>query len=351
MGYMHIQNLYKNQRILMFRRCWALEKVHGTGGHVSYHAGDHADPVPRIDFHAHGGVYLAFVDLFDRDQLLDRFARLGYRREVRVFGEVYGGRVMGMRETYGDAVRFIAFDVRVGDTFLSVPEAALVSADLGIEFVPFVEVSTDLAELDAARDAPSVVAERRGRGSDREREGVILRPLVEVLTADTDARHRICAKHKRASFSECATPQKVVNQEQLAVLTRADEIARQWVTPMRLTHVVDGLPGPAVTDMFAARRVIAAMVEDVYREGAGEVVASPEATQAIGRRTSELLQQWLRDRDRADEETAAGEQLDRLRAVAAEAAAGGDPRRDAWAVADAFKTAGGDASRGDAGEE
>lgn len=29
MGYMHINNLYKNQEILMFKECFALEKVHG----------------------------------------------------------------------------------------------------------------------------------------------------------------------------------------------------------------------------------------------------------------------------------------------------------------------------------
>ena len=29
MGYQHIDNLYKNQSILMFRECYALEKIHG----------------------------------------------------------------------------------------------------------------------------------------------------------------------------------------------------------------------------------------------------------------------------------------------------------------------------------
>jgi len=29
MGYAHIENLYKNQEILMFKRCFAMEKIHG----------------------------------------------------------------------------------------------------------------------------------------------------------------------------------------------------------------------------------------------------------------------------------------------------------------------------------
>ena len=36
MGYRHIDNLYKDQRILLFRECFALEKIHGTSAHVSW---------------------------------------------------------------------------------------------------------------------------------------------------------------------------------------------------------------------------------------------------------------------------------------------------------------------------
>ena len=39
MGYMHIDNLYKNQDVLMFREAYALEKIHGTSAHVAYGPG------------------------------------------------------------------------------------------------------------------------------------------------------------------------------------------------------------------------------------------------------------------------------------------------------------------------
>ena len=42
--------------------------------------------------------------------------------------------------------------------------------------------------------------------------------------------------------------------------------------------------------------IVAAMVEDVYREGKGEVVESREATAAIGRKTAELLKKHLEAR-------------------------------------------------------
>lgn len=34
MGYMHIDNLYKNKDILLLKECYALEKVHGTSAYV-----------------------------------------------------------------------------------------------------------------------------------------------------------------------------------------------------------------------------------------------------------------------------------------------------------------------------
>ena len=36
MGYLHIPNLYKAQEILMFKRCYALEKIHGTSAHIAW---------------------------------------------------------------------------------------------------------------------------------------------------------------------------------------------------------------------------------------------------------------------------------------------------------------------------
>ena len=39
MAYLHIDNLYKNQEILMFKECYALEKIHGTSAHVGFKEG------------------------------------------------------------------------------------------------------------------------------------------------------------------------------------------------------------------------------------------------------------------------------------------------------------------------
>lgn len=285
MGYMHINNLYKDQRILAFRRCYALEKVHGTSAHIAWNG-------VSLRFFSGGESHDAFVKIFDSEALELAFRSLGHD-QVTVFGEAYGGKCQGMRETYGGQLRFIGFDVQIGEHWLAVPDMVQVIEGLGLEVVPWREVSTDLAELDAERDRPSEVAARRGITVARQREGVVLRPPFEVRTNNGE---RIMAKHKGEKFEERATPQKVVDPSKLAVLTEAGAIATEWVTPMRLTHVLDKLPG---ADITKTPQVIAAMVEDVYREAKGEIVESKEVRAAIGKRTADLFKQRLKDSLRA----------------------------------------------------
>ena len=47
MSYMHIDNLYKNQDILLFKECYALEKIHGTSAGLEFGLGLHWQFVPK----------------------------------------------------------------------------------------------------------------------------------------------------------------------------------------------------------------------------------------------------------------------------------------------------------------
>ena len=170
MGYLHIQNLYKDQTIRLFRECYALEKVHGTSAHIRWSKG-------ALAFYAGGEKHENFVAIFDVAALTEAFQKLG-RDEVIVYGEAYGGKQQGMRHTYGDKLCFIAFDVKIDDAWLNVPSMDRLVAGLGLEVVPWRKVSTDLEPLDAERDLPSEVAVRRGITEPREREGVICRPCA-----------------------------------------------------------------------------------------------------------------------------------------------------------------------------
>jgi hypothetical protein len=264
----------------MLRECYALEKIHGTSAHVSWREG-------AVTFSSGGEKHERFVKLFDEAALRGVFEVIGHP-SVIVYGEAYGGSQQGQKWRYGDVLRFVAFEVEIGEAWLAVPQAHDVCTKLGLEFVHYVKVATDLAALDAERDAPSEQARRNGVEGDKPREGVVLRPLIELR----DQRgERLLSKHKRDEEREMATPRKVVDPGKLAVLTRANEIADEWVTPTRLAHVLDRL-GPDVS-IKRMRDVIAAMTEDVVREGAGEIVDSREARAAIGKKTAEVFKAWL----------------------------------------------------------
>lgn len=282
MGYMHIDNLYKNQEILLFRECYALEKIHGTSAHISFRDG--------AAFLSPGGETAErFAALFDTAALLEKFQATG-NATMTVYGEAYGGKQQGQSWRYGKELRFVAFDVKVGDHWLSVPQAEQAVSNLGLQFVAYELVSTGLASLDAQRDAPSTQAQRNGVEGDQPREGVVLRPPMEMTKNNGD---RIISKHKRDDERETAKPRRVVDPGQLEVLEKADAIAAEWVTPTRLSHVLDKLGSAIGIEQTPA--VIRAMVEDVTREAAGEIVDSKEARKAIGRRAAELFSKRIKD--------------------------------------------------------
>ena len=317
MAYMpHINNLYKDQELLMFKEVFALEKIHGTNAKIEYHPQNQ-----ELRFFSGGTKHETFVKLFDQEKLKTAFAAMGILdRDVTVYGESYGGKEQGMSHVYGLVGKFIVFDVQVGELWLDVPKAEKVAKELGLEFVHYVKVPTDLAVLDAWRDAPSVQAIRNGisqllpwgtipdencehlpstgiNPSDwigslvknpKKREGVVLRPLVELRKNNGE---RLICKHKGDDFKETATPRPVVDPAKQKLLEDAQSVADDFVTPMRLQHVLDKLPGHCMERM---KEIIGAMVEDVNREGVGEFTPSPQVNKAIGSKTVALYKDYLK---------------------------------------------------------
>lgn len=274
MGYLHIPNLYKDQSILAHAECYALEKVHGTSAHVSWDG-------ERVTLFSGGEKLERFAALFDLEALTKR---LTGGPAVVIYGEAYGGRQQGMSHNYGLDLHFICFDVRYADgNWATVPTAAEVAEWLDLEFVPWRRIPCTLIALNAERDRPSEVAIRRGITAPRPREGIVIRPLIEGTTGHGG---RLIAKHKGDEFRETATPRAVVDPAQAKVLADAEAIALEWVTPMRLEHVLQKSPGTGPED---TRAVIDAMLADVLREGTGEIVDSPAARRAISQRTARLF--------------------------------------------------------------
>ena len=281
MGYLHITNLYKDQTVLLFKEVYALEKLHGTSAHVAWRDS-------QVHFFSGGEKHENFVKLFDKEALTAAFEALGHEK-VTVFGEAYGGKQQKQSWRYGPVLKFAAFDVKIGDRWLDVPNAEQVVTRMGLEFVSYVRIPTNLADLDAARDAPSAQGKRNGVEGDHPMEGVVLRPIHEFRRNDDE---RIIAKHKRAEERETKTQREVGDPAKLAILQEADAIALEWVTQTRLEHVLDKLGQVGMSDV---PKVIDAMVEDVTREAAGEIVDSREARRAIGALTAKLFKKHVQN--------------------------------------------------------
>ncbi|KKN27654.1 hypothetical protein LCGC14_0862480 [marine sediment metagenome] len=282
MGYLHIDNLYKNQEILMFKECYAMEKIHGTSAHITYKDN-------KLSFFAGVSKHETFCELFDKEELIKTFEELSLN-DVTVYGEAYGGKLQGMSGTYGKELKFIAFDVQIGFSWLNVPDAEQIVKDLRLEFVDYNRIPTSMIAIDAERIKRSTQAIRNGIEESKIREGIVLRPIIELKKNNGV---RIIAKHKNDEFKETQSKRKVISPENQKVWTEAKEIAEEWVTPMRVSHVLDKIEAPCMEKM---REIILAMVEDIKREGSGEIEWSKSVNGAIGKRTAYLVKQYFKNK-------------------------------------------------------
>ena len=281
MSYVSIPNLYKEQDILLFKECYALEKIHGTSAHV-------AQGHEQLRYSPGGESLHNFQALFDGDALQERMASLA-REKVVVYGEAYGGKYQGMSNIYGKKLRFAVFDIKLDGMWLCVPDMDQLAREFGLEVVHWVKVPTTLEALNAERDAPSVQAERNGCGTDKPREGIVIRPLIELRKNNDE---RIIAKHKQDVFSERATPQKIVDPEKLKVLAEAGAIASEWVTLGRLANAKSHF----TEDKWCienTRNIINYVTDDVIREAGAEIVVTKDVKRAVAKRTVQLFKKTL----------------------------------------------------------
>lgn len=293
MGYRKIENLYRNKEILLFKQCHALEKVDGSSSHVKYDS-----TTDNLTFFSGCAKHDQFVALFNQEELLTKFRKNAEdfpRNKITIYGEVYGGKIQGRSKTYGPDMKFIAFEVLINDDWMSVPVAHRFAEKFGFEFVHYEIIDTTEEAINAAMMADSVQAVRNGMGPGHMREGVVLRPLIELIHPNGG---RIICKHKRPEFSERVHTPKINDPEAMKLLEDAKEIVEEWCVPMRLVHVLDALKASGVVtdpDMKDTNKIIAGMLEDVTREAAGEIVDSKEMRKALSQKTVVLFKNWLKN--------------------------------------------------------
>lgn len=278
MGYKKIPNLYKDRRILEFKKVYALEKIDGSWWSISR-------PNGKLNINIRGIAYELGIKTFS-ENVLSKLEGLG--SNVIIYGEGYGGKIQGMSSVYGTDIRFVAFDVYVGGLKLDVPNAHDFCSNLDLDFVHYELISTDIDSVNAARDWPSKQAEKNGVGSYKESEGIILRPPFEVRMNNGEY---IVAKHKKENRRETKTIRKLTDEE-LQILKEAQAIAEEWVTRERLLHVCSALQKSPMPENIPL--IIPAMIQDIKDESEGEVVWTKNTNKAISRKTAELVKEYCK---------------------------------------------------------
>src|SRR3990167_1308511 len=281
MAYLKIKNLYANKTILLFRQCHALEKCDGTSSYIHWDGKD-------LCLFAGGSKHEHFVALFDQDALKAKFTELFGLDKVTVYGEAYGGKLQGMSATYGKELRFVAFEAKVRDSWVTVPNAEDIAGRLGLEFVPYATIPTDLDAINAERDRDSEIAIRRGMGAGHLREGVVLRPLIEVVQNNGE---REIAKHKRPECSERASNPKVTDPVEDKLWEDARSAAQEWVTAGRLSNVLSKLPPDL--DLKDTGTVCKAMIADILVESEGKVIDTQAVRKELGKETARLFKKRI----------------------------------------------------------
>ena len=275
--------------------------VHNTSAHISWKLTE--DGTYELKFFPGGESYDNFVAIFNQEDLKEKLTLGGYNC-ITVYGEAYGGRCQGMKATYGDKLRFVAFEVLMGEhSYLPVPTAHKICTDLGLDFVHYERGPCTLEWLDTQRDAPSVQAVKNGMGEGKLREGIVIRPVVELRK---NSGERIIAKHKGEAFSEFNSAPRPVESNSAKEKAEAD--ALHWVTPMRLQHVLDTVAGTLGIDVYSieithTRDIITAMIEDVERESKNELEMTKELKKAVGNQAAKVFKQYLQNRLRDNDTT------------------------------------------------
>ncbi|MCK7512180.1 MAG: RNA ligase family protein [Desulfobacterales bacterium] len=275
MSYMKIPNLYRVRDLFSnFAKLYAAEKVHGTSAHIRYQ-NDGPELGDHLSYFSGGADHAAFARLFDHEALLAKFRELDVP-DVTVYGEAYGGKLQGMRDTYGPDLWLMAFEVKVVDSWLNMLKAFGLVDSLGLEFVPFKTIDGTPEAIEAAMMEPSVVAIRRGFTETKLREGVVLRPLEEFTLNNGG---RVIAKHKHPSFAETAHPRSLTDPD---VDLPEQKLAQDYCTAMRVAHVLDKFTAPRAPESI--KPFIDAYYADVTAE-----CTDAEREQLKGRKAISIL--------------------------------------------------------------
>ncbi len=290
--YPHLEALYRVPELRHFRTVIATEKIHGTNARIGW-----IDGTLRVggrneeltETNTNFGLYNWVMA--NKDAWIERLRETFDAANAVVYGEWYGPKIQ-KGVNYGAEKQFRAFDVRVNDVLLDWDDYQAVCVRLNVSMAPLVYQGPydENAFLDL-RHRISVVGQLAGVDDPENTwEGIVVRPPIMVRSKRGEW---VMAKFKDEAFEE----RKSLKKTPLSPVdtAEADAFAAEWVTPMRLEHVLQqareqGVAGDSMRDMGHVLRL---MAEDVRRESGTADDLWQQVHKAVARDTKERFQERL----------------------------------------------------------
>lgn len=294
--YTELTTLDKRPEILAVREVVATEKLHGTNFRVHFPPGitgpsdlafgSRNEILPPGDTAFYGGRpqrwFRERPELVQR--LIDAFARRGFH-EVVLFGEICGSGVQkGIRYAPDGEVLFRAFDVMVGDNFVSYDLFVELCDEAGLARVPEIWRGEPSREaFDALLEKASEEGRRNGVDlADNLSEGVVIRsnPLFRNVFGEW-----LIIKHKARKYRE-ATPPRERRSAEKKGSTPADDYVTTYVVEGRVLNAIGRLRdrGAHQGKMEDVPVLADAVIADLHKEeepGWQSVVASGQDDRQI----------------------------------------------------------------------
>jgi Rnl2 family RNA ligase len=237
------------QDIFAVKEVVATEKLHGSNFRIHFPCG--MTSLAEVQYGSHDvektpGVPFPLgiaVNYFEaRPQLLqamlDVIKSYGFS-EATVYGEAYGPgiKAKGIKYSNGQEMLFRAFDIMIGDNFLTYDLFVEVTDKMGLARTHLVyKGPPSLEAFDALLEKPSTEGKLNGITDDANvAEGVVIRS--NPLFRDVFGEWLIC-KHKAAKFSEESKQRPPKGPR---VVSPADEFAMTYVTMGRVRNAVGRL--------------------------------------------------------------------------------------------------------------
>lgn len=276
--YTEIVTLDKRREILAVKEVVATEKLHGTNFRLYFPSG--ISSIAEIQFGGRNEVFAGDdasefykgrpVRWFhDRPELLGRLLELFRERtygDVIVYGEICGAGIQkGVRYAADDSIVFRAFDIRIGESFVTYDLFVEICDTVGLpRAVEIWRGEPSLEAFNALLDRLSVEGQQNGVTAEKNvMEGVVIRsnPLLRNVFGEW-----LIIKHKSDLFAEVSR-QSI--REDRPDMTAVEAFARMYVVRGRVINALGRLRDagtPILNDMPDMPHLVKAIVEDLHKE-------------------------------------------------------------------------------------